>query len=291
VPAQAAFRAAFDHRLCLDYSLEDQAFGVWECAALPKDAGFEFRRTYGKYCLRRGHGATCVQVAASGSALLLQLPTATSGTCLSHGGSARLVQWARCDPALSPNQRWVYDTATLSFRSASDPLSCLDLFEDTGEYGGDDSSRIGVWGCRLHAPNQRWGYDRYMGRYCVQAQRSVCLVEMIPGTPMRLRLPRSTKCIFFDGALQAVQEAECDPLDPKQQWTYDASTLEFRHSLRPDLCLDYFISHAAFGVWSCRSLQDINSQQQFRYDEAGDLFCLISAPDKCLQESTSALLY
>ena len=88
-----------------------------------------------------------------------------------------------------------------------------------------------------------------------------------------------------------MQEAECDPLDARQQWTYDASSFVFRHASLSDLCLDYFISHTTFGVWSCRALQDINSQQQFRYEDARDIFCLVSAQHQCLQESTSALLY
>mmetsp|Transcript_43916 Transcript_43916/g.121626 ORF Transcript_43916/g.121626 Transcript_43916/m.121626 type:complete len:131 (-) Transcript_43916:216-608(-) len=130
-----------------------------------------------------------------------------------------------------------------------------------------------------------------MGRYCVQAQRSICLIEMIPGLTMRLRQPGSTRCIYFDGRMQVVQESDCDPSDVSQQWAYDPSSLVFRHVARSDLCLDYFITHGAFGVWSCRVLQDINSQQQFRYEDERDIFCLIGAAGKCLQESTSALLY
>ena len=65
------------------------------------------------------------------------------------------------------------------------------------------ASRLGAWRCQAPAPNQRFAYDRYMGRYCVQSQRSVCVVEMLPGLTMRLRLPGSTRCIYFDGRMQA----------------------------------------------------------------------------------------
>ena len=55
--------------------------------------------------------------------------------------------------------------------------------------------------------------------------------------------------------------------------------------------VDFFVAHEAFGVWSCRDAQDVNSQQQFRYSDERDAFCLLSNPTKCLQEDTSVMLY
>ena len=93
------------------------------------------------------------------------------------------------------------------------------------------------------------------------------------------------------GDFQSLQERVCNASEPQQQWAYDAATLVFRHSTDARRCIDYFIAHGAFGVWSCREELEVNSQQQFRYDEQRDRFCLLSDPNQCLQEATSALLY
>ena len=87
------------------------------------------------------------------------------------------------------------------------------------------------------------------------------------------------------------QERPCDPTEVRQQWLYDAATLTFRHAFERDRCIDFFVAHEAFGVWSCRDAQDVNSQQQFRYDEANDKFCLLAASQHCLQEAISNFLY
>ena len=79
--------------------------------------------------------------------------------------------------------------------------------------------------------------------------------------------------------------------DPRQQWHYDQATLVFRHSQLASRCVDFFAAHATFGAWRCRDDMEVNPQQQFWYSEERDVFCLMSDPDQCLQEATSALLY
>ena len=51
------------------------------------------------------------------------------------------------------------------------------------------------------------------------------------------------------------------------------------------------VAHGVFGVWSCRDDVEVNTQQQFRYNEEEERFCLLSDRSRCLQEATSALLY
>ena len=155
----------------------------------------------------------------------------------------------------------------------------------------DSGGALGSWPCVARAPNERFAYDRYMSRYCVSSRPSVCVLEALLGTPLRLRLPGGTSCLSFGGGLQALQAAECNATEPKQQWAFDAATLVFRHASNSRRCIDYFVAHGAFGVWSCRDELEVNSQQQFRYDEQRDRFCLLSDPAQCLQEATSALLY
>ena len=106
-----------------------------------------------------------------------------------------------------------------------------------------------------------------------------------------LREPGGTLCLHFDGGLTALQLKTCNATEPKQHWAYDAATLVFRHAADSRRCIDFFVAHGAFGVWKCRDGIEINSQQQFRYDEQRDRFCLLSDPEQCLQEATSALLY
>ena len=49
----------------------------------------------------------------------------------------------------------------------------------------------------------RYSDEGISGFLLWQAKPSVCIIEMIPGLPMRLRLPRSTECLVFDGSMQA----------------------------------------------------------------------------------------
>jgi hypothetical protein len=322
-PPFAAFRAAHEPSLCLDYQLEAQAWTVWQCPASAAEAargdgGFVYHRYTEKYCLRRGSGSTCVQVAAGGSSLMLRRATFTTATCLRHAGRQRRATAVECD-ANDIAQRWVWHSATGTFRVATDAGVCLDLFqtEDTsaalGTFGANDGfggnghdggaaedrhlatldggGALGSWPCVARAPNERFAFDRYMSRYCVSSRPSVCVMEAILGTPLRLREPGGTLCLHFDGGLTALQLKTCNATEPKQHWAYDAATLVFRHAADSRRCIDFFVAHGAFGVWKCRDGIEINSQQQFRYDEQRDRFCLLSDPEQCLQEATSALLY
>ena len=311
-PPLGAFRAVSQSALCLDYSLEDQAFAVWSCDLQEKEnaadendialRGFVYHRYSGKYCLKRGHGATCVQEATSGSSLLLRRASTSAG-CLQHGGNERRADTFECD-AGNHKQLWVFHSSTATFRAASDASICLDLFtpnpsdharatEDERELMTmDDGGALGSWTCQPHVPNQRFAFDRYMGRYCVTSRPNICVMEAILGTPLRLRLPGAAgKCLEFDGSLQSLQEKGCNASEPQQQWSYDAATLVFRHAANSRVCIDYFVQHNTFGAWTCRDELEVNAQQSFRYDEGRDRFCLLSDPRRCVQEATSDLLY
>jgi hypothetical protein len=108
---------------------------------------------------------------------------------------------------------------------------------------------------------QRFAYDRYMGRYCVSSQPSVCVLEALPGTPLRLKQPGGVRCLHYDGAMHKLREAACNASDTQQQWAYDTATLVFRHARDSRVCLDYFVAHASFGAWSCRDDLEVNAQQ------------------------------
>lgn len=125
-PPLGAFRAFAQPSLCLDYALADQAFAVWSCDAQekenaaaggtagPAERGFVYHRYSGKYCLRRGHGSTCVQEASGGSRLVLRRPSMASG-CLLHRGNERRVLDAECDSG-ALDQSWVFHSQTATFR-------------------------------------------------------------------------------------------------------------------------------------------------------------------------------
>ena len=155
----------------------------------------------------------------------------------------------------------------------------------------DSGGALGAWPCIRGASNERFTYDRYMGRYCLAANPAVCVMEGLLGTPLRLRLPNALDCLHFDKRLVTLQEQPCNASESQQQWAYDEATLVFRHAADSTRCIDFLESRQVFGVWQCRDGQEINSQQQFRYHESVDRFCLLSAPSRCLQEATSTLLY
>ena len=333
-PALAAFRAATSPQLCLDYSVEDQAFAVWPCehegaaqAAQPHaERGFVYKRLQSKYCLRRGHASTCVQEAVRGSSILLRRPTQPA-LCLQHGGTGFRAVSVECR-ASDPSQRWIFHSPTDTFRPASDAGLCLDLFAADyaepgseaagGRLGGgtgagdpargyrmqseeereeherltmDGGGALGSWPCIARAPNELFAYDRYMGRYCVTANPAVCVLEGLLGTPLRLRLPNALACLEFHSSRATLQERPCNATEPRQQWIYDDASLLFRHAADSRRCIDFFTSRLVFGVWACRDGQEVNSQQQFRFYEAKERFCLLSDPSTCLQEATSTLLY
>ena len=131
-----------------------------------------------------------------------------------------------------------------------------------------------------------------MGRYCLSSRPDVCLQEAILGAPMRLRQPGSGGCLAFDAMKMAtLVERRCNASEPAQQWLYDTATLVFRAATDANRCLDFFVAHDTFGAWACREHADVNAQQQFIHDERTDRFCMITQPEKCLLEATSALLY
>ena len=290
------------------------------------ERGFVYHRYSGKYCLRRGRSSTCVQEATSGSALLLRRPSISSA-CLRHDGRGQRARYVECNEA-DEGQAWVYHTRTSTFRPATDAALCLDLFSpDEADYrdalatrsggggggggggGSDDDDdddddeqlrllatldgggALGSWPCRARAPNERFVFDRYMARYCVSSRPNVCVVEAILGAPLRLKRPGGVHCFQFDGALHSLHESPCNASDPRQMWHYDQATLVFRHTSDSSRCVDFFVAHGTFGAWSCRDDLEVNPQQQFRYDEERDAFCLMSDRGHCLQEATSALLY
>jgi len=281
-PVLAAFRAAKDPSLCLDYSAEDQAFAVWPCAEEEQaqkaqregERGFVYRRFQSKYCLRRGHTSTCVQEAATGSSILLRRPM-QPGTCLRYLGRERRVQAVACSRS-DETQQWILHTPTSTFRPALDATLCLDLFAaDVAEFGRssrvsrpsveeaaeeaaltiDNGGALGVWRCQSHASNERFVYDRYMGRYCVASWPSVCVLEASIGTPLRLRHPGELACLHFDGGLATLAQRPCNASEIAQQWLYDEASLVFRHASNAQRCIDFFVAHEAFGAWSCRDHQ------------------------------------
>ena len=134
------------------------------------------------------------------------------GTCLRYLGRERRVQAVACSRS-DETQQWILHTPTSTFRPALDATLCLDLFAaDVAEFGRssrvsrpsveeaaeeaaltiDNGGALGVWRCQSHASNERFVYDRYMGRYCVASWPSVCVLEASIGTPLRLRHPVST---------------------------------------------------------------------------------------------------
>ena len=66
--------------------------------------------------------------------------------------------------------------------------------------------------CTLaHEPQQRFVFDRYMGKYCGAAVGAgFCLQEAFVGPRLRLRLPGDFACLQFDGALQALKGGPCN---------------------------------------------------------------------------------
>jgi len=296
-PTQRVFASAVEPSLCLDYSVSDQAFAVWQCdaphAAGAAAAAFEYHKLSGKYCLARSHGASCVREALEGSAIALRLPTEIG--CLQLVRAGAELEMAACSPAVDA-QRWVFHSQTASFRPSLDATLCLDLFSNGAiavpGMGTVDDLHFGAKKCQPEtAPTQRLTFDRYMSRFCVSSRPDICVQEAALGTHLRLRLPNSMHCLSYAGGIRTLKEEGCDPTDERQMWLYDASTLVFRHAAHPTGCLDFFVAHDSFGVWTCRQLHDVNSQQQFLFDEENDRFCLVSDRSKCVQEATSPLLY
>lgn len=206
--------------------------------------------------------ATCVQEAVTGSTVLLRRPDEPA-RCLQSLGSGRRAASAACN-ASDASQGWTFHSRTSTFRLASDTGLCLDVFSaDYDELGvtssaggdatgGDRLSRLhhptealdsdleherrtidaggalGSWPCVSRAPNERFVYDRYMGRYCSSYSPAVCVMEAVVGTPLRLRLPSALTCLQVDDTLAMLQERQCNATELRQQWAYDDATLVFR---------------------------------------------------------------
>ena len=303
---------------CSDRSIE----GVEEGAAQIK--GFVYRRLQRKYCLRRSHASTCVQDAQIGAGIPLRRPW-QPGTCLRHVGPQHHVQYGECN-STDDAQIWVFHSRTGTFRPALSNTLCLDLFNNgkresrdkllslrsalvQGTYSShgrsrdanaekfqrdsmvDGGSSLGSWPCTLHASNERFIFDRYMGRYCVASDPSVCVVEAITSIPMKLRIPNSFLCLQHERGLAMLVYRRCNASDVAQLWIYDESSLVFRHAADPGQCIDYFSARKSFGVWPCNDGQEVNNRQRFRLTQEHERFCLWSSTSDCLQEATSSFLY
>ena len=155
----------------------------------------------------------------------------------------------------------------------------------------DDGGALGSWTCQPHVPNQRFAFDRYMGRYCVTSRPNICVMEAIlrHAATLAPSWRRQGRCLEFDGSLQSLQEKGCNASEPQQQWSYDAATLVFRHAANSRVCIDYFVQHNTFGAWTCRDELEVNARQSFRYDEGRDRFCLLSDPRRCVHGRRRAI--
>ena len=300
-----AFVSEVEPSLCLDYKAEQQAFGTWGCGASADGAPakppgasalFTYHKIGAKYCLRRGRGSTCVQQAASGSAIHLRVPSAAETlACVDFRGAGLPTAAAPC-LALRRAQQWIFHAPSASFRPSEDPSMCLQLHVGEPRLAGSaqPSFELSARPCKqTHAPEQRFVFDRYMGKYCAAAVGAgFCLQEAFIGPRLRLRRPGEFSCLQFDGGLQALHGHDCNATEDRQLWTYDAASLVFRHASHSDRCLDYFSAHGAFGVWSCHEMQEVNTQQ-FHVDAMrADRFCLLNEPSQCLlPASVSPLFY
>ena len=220
---------------------------------------------------------------------------ATSPTSASSGCAAttHFSHHAHTYHALTrpPTPPQVFQTADGSFRPAADATACLEL-RTRGEETLYASACAPAADGKSTLDLARFVYDRFMGRYCLSSRPDVCLQEAILGAPMRLRQPGSGGCLAFDAMKMAtLVERRCNASEPAQQWLYDTATLVFRAATDANRCLDFFVAHDTFGAWACREHADVNAQQQFIHDERTDRFCMITQPEKCLLEATSALLY
>ena len=107
---------------------------------VPASALFAYHRIGEKYCLRRGHGSTCVQQAVLGSAIHLRMPADTGDAaetlaCVEHLGKGATAAAAACSGSVSA-QQWIFHAPSASFRPAEDPSACLQLRIDASALGG-----------------------------------------------------------------------------------------------------------------------------------------------------------
>ena len=129
-------------------------------------ARFAYDRFMGRYCLS-SRPDVCLQEAilgapgcASPARAAPRLRRDEDGDALGRAPLQRL----------EPAQQWLYDTATLVFRAATDANRCLDFFvaHDT----------FGAWACRERADvnaQQQFIHDERTDRFCMITQPDKCL--------------------------------------------------------------------------------------------------------------------
>ncbi|KOO28336.1 hypothetical protein Ctob_004660 [Chrysochromulina tobinii] len=137
--ATRTLRYARDTSQCVDYFTSLRDFGVWSCFDAANDEFF-YDAPAARYCLLLDHDKCvrtvtgeadeAVQLRVPGEATCLRLDEAQTPLSRHTCDDTRLSQRWRYEPALAAfRSRWIFHSATATFRPAIDAGLCLDLFQ------------------------------------------------------------------------------------------------------------------------------------------------------------------
>jgi hypothetical protein len=89
-------------------------------------------------------------------------------------------------------------------------------------------------------------------------------------------------CLAHAFDLGLLEHHTCDHNQPLQKWVYDPASDNIRLEQDMGQCLDFFLAHQDFGVWSCIDA----ANHEFEPDHAGKL-CLVDDRSKGMQNATA----
>ena len=101
-------------------------------------------------------------------------------------------------------------------------------------------------------------------------------------TGLQLRGPGETTCIEFDG--NGITRQTCRVTYLKQRWSFESSSMRFRHSQHTTLCLEFEEDVNEFSAVTCGPFP----LQKFHYSIGTDgrKYCIGKDERKCVQEAT-----
>jgi hypothetical protein len=91
-------------------------------------------------------------------------------------------------------------------------------------------------------------------------------------------------CLTHAYDLTLLEHHTCDQSSQQQKWIYDPASDSIKLEQDTSQCLDFFLEHQDFGIWSCADA----ANHEFEPDHAGKL-CLIDDPSKWVQNATAGM--
>jgi hypothetical protein len=97
-------------------------------------------------------------------------------------------------------------------------------------------------------------------------------------------MPGDTSCMDFDG--RWLTRKNCRVTFLQQRWTFESSSMRFRHSINYSLCLDFEEEMHDFRALECSREAETRQKFHFNIGTDGRKYCIGTDERKCVQEAT-----